>query len=245
MNARDHLDIHAATLLACLCLIWGLGGVAIKVSNEGMAPLFTAGVRSVIATLCLLFWMRLKGMGLFPAAALDGLVLGGLFGAEFCFLYSSLLYTSASSAWILLYTTPFFHAVGAHYLLKGDRLSLNKVAGLVLAFAGIVFLLSKHASLPSKSELVGDLLALFAAFFWAATTIYIKRRLVEKVSHFHTLFYQTIFSIPVLFAASLLMGEIPVRSLTPLILISIGYQGIIVAFITYLLSGFSWCTLIL
>jgi len=146
----------------------------------------------------------------------------------------AILYTTASSAWILLYTSPFFHALGAHFFLTGDRLSITKGAGLIFSFAGIIILLSKHLGLPSIQQFAGDLLALGAAVLWALTTVYIKRRLVAAISPYHTLFYQTLFSIPVLFLLSLLYGETPIQTLDRLILISLAYQGIVVAFISYL-----------
>ena len=234
LSGRETLDLGAVSLLTGLCILWGFNAVAIKVSNVGIAPIFGAGIRSVIAALGLFAWMKVKRIDPFPGNLLDGIVVGALFGLEFGLLYSSLLYTTASSAWILLYTTPFFHAVGAHYFLKGDRLSLNKGVGLVLAFGGIVVLLSKHGGLPSPNELLGDLSAMGAAFFWAATTIYVKRRLVGRVTHHVSLFYQTVFSIPILFFLSAIYHEEPIRQLTWLILLSVAYQGILVAFISYL-----------
>jgi len=235
MSEKDTLDLKAAALLTGLCMLWGLNAVTIKVSNGGIAPVFCAGIRSVIAVLCLAFWMKINKMPLFPGSVLDGLAVGILFGVEFAFLFTSLLYTTASSAWLLLYSTPFFHTVGAHFFLKGDRLNLHKVTGLTLAFIGIVILLSRHADLPSLVQLAGDLFALTAALFWAITTIYIKRRLVGRVSHHHTLFYQTLFSIPVLFILSISFETTPIYGLDVLILLSVLYQGIIVAFISYLL----------
>jgi len=235
---KERLDLEAVSLLSLLCMLWGFNAVAIKVSNLGIDPIFTAAVRSTIASGGLIFWMKLKNIRLFPGNLVDGVVVGALFGIEFGLLYSSLLYTTASSAWILLYTTPFFHAVGAHYFLKGDRLSFNKAVGLLLAFTGIVILLSKHVGLPSPEELVGDLLALTSAILWAATTTYIKIRLVGKVTHHHTLFYQTVFSIPILFLLSMTFQEEPIRQISISILLSLGYQGLIVAFISYLLWFF-------
>ena len=235
---RERIDLSAASLLTVLCLLWGLNAVAIKISNQGIAPICGAGVRSLIAAGCLVSWMKLRKMVLFPGSIPDGMIVGVLFGVEFGILYSSLLYTTASSAWILLYTTPFFHAVGAHYFLTGDRLNLGKGVGLILAFCGIVFLLSEHAGLPSLGSLLGDMLALMAAIFWAATTILIKRRLVGRVSHQHTLLYQTVFSIPVLFVLSMVFGEQPIGQINGLILLSVAYQGIVIAFISYLLWFF-------
>ncbi|MBW2205168.1 MAG: DMT family transporter [Deltaproteobacteria bacterium] len=199
MPEKETLDLKAVALLTVLCMLWGFNGIAIKVSNAGIAPIFCAGIRSVIAVLGLAAWMKVNRMRLFPGKVLDGLVVGILFGVEFALLFSSLLYTTVSSAWILLYSTPFFHTLGAHYFLRGDRITIHKGIGLILAFAGIVILLSKNLGVQSLVQWAGDMCALGAAVLWAATTIYIKKRLVGEVSHHHTLFYQTVFSIPILF----------------------------------------------
>ncbi|MGD2185609.1 MAG: DMT family transporter, partial [Desulfobacterales bacterium] len=216
-----------------LCLIWGLNAVAIKFSTTGIAPVFCAGLRSVIATGCLLIWMIWKRFELFPGRLKDGMLIGLMFGTEFGLLYTAVLYTTASSAWILLYTSPFFHALGAHFFLAGDHLTIRKSAGLVLSFVGILILLSKHIGIPSFHEFAGDLLAICASAIWAMTTIYIKRRLVAVVSPYHTLFYQTLFSIPILFLMSYLFQETPIEYLSGLILLSFAYQSIIIAFISY------------
>ncbi len=231
---RYALDLKAVLLLTGICLLWGLNGPAIKVSNLGVAPMFAAGIRSVVATICLIFWMKYRKMALFPGRVVDGLWVGLLFGFEFSILYTSLLYTTTSSAWILLYTTPFWHAVGAHFFLQGDRLTTNKVVGLILAFVGVVVLLSKYVNLPSSTQLLGDVLALLSALMWAVTTLFIRRRLVGHVSHHHTLFYQMIFSIPVLFGLSFLIGETQVKHLDTLIVLSLAYQSVVIAFLSYI-----------
>jgi drug/metabolite transporter (DMT)-like permease len=168
----------------------------------------------------------------------DGMLIGLLFGAEFGLLYMAVRYTTASSAWILLYTSPFFHALGAHFFLTGDRLSIAKAVGMMLSFAGILVLLSQHLGLPSVDQFAGDMLALTAAILWALTTVVIKRRLVAAVSPYHTLFYQTLFSIPILFLFSYMVQETPIRYFDGLIWVSLAYQGILVAFVSYLVWFF-------
>ena len=49
-----------------------------------------------------------------------------------------------------------------------------------------------------------------------------------------TLFYQLTVSAVVLLALALGLGQIRVESVTPLALISLGYQAVVVAFISYL-----------
>ena len=235
---HDKLDARAVVILTVLCLIWGLNAVAMKYATEGIAPIFCAGLRSLIATVCLMIWMAGRRIPLFVGHIKDGMLIGLLFGAEFGLLYLAIRYTTASSAWILLYTSPFFHALGAHFFLTGDRLSIAKTVGMMLSFAGILVLLSQHLGLPSVDQFTGDMLALAAAILWALTTVVIKRRLVAAVSPYHTLFYQTLFSIPILFLLSYLYQETPIRYLNGLIWISLAYQGILVAFISYLVWFF-------
>ena len=216
-------------------MLWGFNAVAIKESNLGIAPVFCAGIRSVIAVMALALWMKVKKIPLFPSNLMDGLVVGILFGSEFACLYASLLYTTGSSAWILLYASPFFHALGAHFFLKGDRLTVHKSTGLLLAFIGVIVLLSKNFGAPTWTGFVGDLLAFSAAALWALTTIFIKRRLVGSVSFHNTLFYQTLFSIPILFLISVFLKETPIDHLNAVIILSVAFQGIVVAFVSYLL----------
>ena len=234
-TVKEVLDLKAVAILTGICMLWGLNAVAIKVSNLGIAPVFCAGIRSVMAVIALALWMKVKKIPLFPSNLMDGLVVGILFGSEFACLYASLLYTTGSSAWILLYASPFFHATGAHFFLKGDRLTVYKSTGLLLAFIGVIILLSKNFGAPTWTGLVGDLLAFAAAALWALTTIYIKRRLVGSVSFHHTLFYQTLFSIPILFLISVFLKETPIDHLNGAIILSVVFQGIVVAFVSYLL----------
>jgi drug/metabolite transporter (DMT)-like permease len=105
---KETLDLKAIVILTGLCLLWGFNAVTIKVSNEGIAPVFCAGIRSVIAVVALAIWMKVKKLPLFPSNLLDGVVVGVLFGTEFACLYASLLYTTGSSAWILCIQHHFF-----------------------------------------------------------------------------------------------------------------------------------------
>ena len=237
-QTADRLDVKAMFLLIFLCLIWGLNATAIKFSTEGIAPIFCAGLRSVIATACLMIWMVWKRLELFAGRLLDGILIGLMFGTEFGLIYTAVIYTTTSAAWILLYTSPFFHALGAHFYLAADRLTLGKSGGLFLSFAGILILLSKHLGLPSIQAFGGDLMSICAAAIWAMTTIYIKRRLVAVVSPYHTLFYQTLFSTPILLLLSFVFQETPIQNVNGLILLSVAYQGIITAFFSYLLWFF-------
>ncbi|HEJ84020.1 MAG TPA: EamA/RhaT family transporter, partial [Desulfobacteraceae bacterium] len=74
ISEREALDVKAVILLTLLCMAWGFNAVAMKVGNAGIAPIFCAGIRSVIAVMGLVVWMRIKRIPLFPGSLMDGLI---------------------------------------------------------------------------------------------------------------------------------------------------------------------------
>ena len=103
-----------------LALAWGANMAIIKIGARDLAPLFMAGLRSLVASACLYTWMKARGSTPFPSKSLllHGIVVGLFFGSEFGFIYVGLGYTLASRIYILVYTAPSFVALGAHLFLK-------------------------------------------------------------------------------------------------------------------------------
>jgi drug/metabolite transporter (DMT)-like permease len=180
--------------------------------------------------------MRFRKIPLFPGGrlALHGAVVGFLFGSEFALIYAGLEYTLASRTYILVYTAPFFVALGAHFFLSGDRLNRWKLIGLTIAFLGASLLFVNNRGASPGGMLVGDLMALAAGALWAATTIYIKRYLVGRATPMQTLFYQVFFSVPLLFGASFLTEGPFVTGFSALTAVSLFYQCIIVASVSFI-----------
>jgi drug/metabolite transporter (DMT)-like permease len=164
------------------------------------------------------------------------MAIGFLFAMDFLFLYWGIAYTTASRSIIFLYTHPFFVAIGAHYILKGDRITTSKGAGLLLAFCGLVAVFAARSDdLPSRYW-IGDFMEVAAAVFWAATTLYIKKMVQSRgVSHYQTLYAQLFYSIPVLALGSFAFERSCSVNLTAPVLLAFSYQCFIVAFFSYIL----------
>lgn len=233
---KTQLQWQPIVVLLILTLIWGANMAVVKIGARELPPLFMAGFRSLVAGLCLYIWMRKKGIAPFPSKNLlaHGIVTGLLFGAEFGLIYVGLGYTLASRTYILVYSAPFFVAFGAHFLLTGDRLNRWKIAGLLVAFTGIVVLFIKDLGTFSLGALPGDIMALLAGAVWGATTIYIKKYLSYRTVPLQTLFYQVLFSAPPLLFMSLILEDPVSASLTWMSGFSLFFQCIIVAFLSYL-----------
>jgi drug/metabolite transporter (DMT)-like permease len=236
-QADRRLPLSAGLILVLLCFLWGAQAVSIKFSNQGMPPLMAGALRSLVAGILVWVYARMKGRAVaFPRGQTrHALVIGLLFGLEFLFVYWGLAFTPASRSAIFLYTHPFWVALGAHFFLKGDRLTPVKLLGLVLAFCGVAAVFQARSPELPRLYWVGDLMELFAAVSWAATTLYIKRT-TEKVSldHFQTLFAQLIYSFPVMALGSVLF-ELPADlDLNRVVFAALVYQAVVVAFASYL-----------
>jgi len=143
--------------------------------------------------------------------------------------------TSISTALAMLYagagtTTATEMATALHFGLPGERLHPAQWLGVLVAFGGVVLAFFNSG----KSTLVGDLCGVAAAFFWSATTVLIRATRLAQASATKTLFYQLGVSAALLPMFSFLFREPGITSLTPLALASLAYQGVIVAFLSYL-----------
>jgi drug/metabolite transporter (DMT)-like permease len=236
MPPHTRLDGTAAATMVFLCALWGLNQVAIKVGVSGISPVLQAGLRSVGAVALLWAWSSLCGIRLIERDAPHavGVLAGLLFAAEFLLIYWGMAFTTASRGVVVLYTAPFVVALGAHLFVPGERLRAAQVAGLLCAFAGVAFMFGDALRLPTWRELVGDTMMLAAAILWGATTIVIKATRLALISPHKILFYQLATSAVVLPLASPLFGEAGVTAPTPLVLASLAFQIVIVAFASYL-----------
>ena len=242
MENKDYLDFKAAAILLLLTLMWGLNYPVIKYTAQGMSPIFTSAVRSVIAALFGALYCIHQKETLFHTdiRLFHGFMVGLLFGLEFACVYLGMLYTDAVRSVLFVYLSPFVVAVGAHFLLKGDRLTTLKTVGLLLAFSGVFVVFWGKPKTAGPSMLLGDLLEIAGGVFWGATTLYIKKFMAEKVHPINTFLYQLVFSIPILFLLSFLLEPKWIYRIDWLIVVSLFYQSVIIAFITY----FIWFKLI-
>ena len=232
---RKPLDAPAVSVMVLLCLIWGVGHVAAKFAAQGISLVFQSGIRSLIATGLLLAWAHFRKIPLWERDRTfwPGVFAGLLFAAEFVFIFAGLAMTDAARMVVFVYLAPCMTAFGLHFLIPQERLNARQWAGILLAFAGVAVAFGDGFA-GGRGTLMGDFFGLMGAAFWAATTVLIRASRLASVSAPKTLFYQLAVSGPVLLAASWLMGEPGVTTLTPLIVAAFIYQCVMVAFASYL-----------
>jgi len=202
--------MFGATSLVAFSALLGLNHVMIKIVNTGLQPVFQAGLRSLLALpivliYCLIFRKRLsfKDGSFWP-----GIICGVMFGGEFVLLFLALDYTSVSRAAIFFYTMPFWVALAAHFLIPGERLTLLKISGLFLAFAGVVLVLSSNNSPATPNAWIGDILCLLGAAMWATIAILVRVTKLSRATPEMQLIYQLLVSAPFILIVSLFFGPL-------------------------------------
>lgn len=232
---RLPIDTFAAGATVLLCLLWALNQVAVKLANAGIQPVFQAGLRSLLAVALVLAWCRLRRVRIFDrdGTLVAGLLAGVLFSGEFLCYFIALDHTNVSRATIFFYTTPLFVAIGAHFLIPGERLTPLRAAGSMLAFSGIVVAFIDAEQISSSSTLFGDLLSLLAASLWAATSLLIKTTRLRVANAEKVFLYQLSVSAVLLLAISPAFGPF-LRDLDLLAAGAFAFQVVIVVSMSYL-----------
>ncbi len=226
---RDRIDLFGASLLIGFSVLLGLNQALVKLVNAGIAPVFQAGLRSICAFLPVLLyalWAR-KRLSVTDGSLGPGIINGLLFSGEFCALFLALDYTSVARASLFFYTMPLWVAVGAHFLLPGERLTPARAAGLGVAIAGVALALTGSQASVHENAWIGDLLALTGAVFWAGIALVTRTTRLADCSPEMNLLYQLAVSALVLTALAPLFGDL-VRDVTLPIIGIFAFQVIVV-----------------
>jgi drug/metabolite transporter (DMT)-like permease len=135
-------------LLLLLALLWGGSFFFGKVALAAVPPLTLVVLRTGIAALALLAFLAATGRRLPSAlAAWRGFLVMGLLNNAIPFALINWGQTRIDSglAAILNATTPLFTVILAHLVTSDEKLTRNRMAGVVLGFAGVVVMIGPAA----------------------------------------------------------------------------------------------------
>jgi drug/metabolite transporter (DMT)-like permease len=229
------LDAMAAAIVVVLCLSWGFNQVATKLAIHDIPPLTQATIRSAVAALLIAGWCKLRGIPLLrrDGTLAAGIAAGVLFALEFILIYQGLVYTTATRAVLFIYLAPFFVVLGARIVLPVDRFRPAQWLGLALSFAGMLVAFGLPTPAMDPRQILGDVMMVGAAIFWAATTLLTKASALNRVSAEKVMLYQLVVSAPIMAAAALLFGEHLTQAPSALATAALAYQTLWVVSITF------------
>jgi len=216
MMRKDRLDGVGFSALLAVTLLLAFNQIIVKDVNQGLQPVFFAGLRSAFAVAFV--WAFLKWRGLTDrlrrSDLVPGLLMGTIFAAEFLCLFMALDLTLVSRASVIFYSMPVWMGLLAHFFLPGERLNAVRALGLLLAFLGTAWAILARPEGVGEASLAGDLFALGGAWGWAGTAFLARKTSLREAGPEAQLFWMVAVSAPILLAVSPLFGPL-IRDIQP------------------------------
>jgi drug/metabolite transporter (DMT)-like permease len=190
MSSRP-LDAAGIGLILISTVLWASQGIGVKFGLTGFTPYTLLAIRAVLAAAILItivgvlrlpfprgrtVWLGAIGLGIFQVA-----LSGSLF-------FWALQHIPVGRATIFASTQPFLTVIAAHFLVRGENLTVRRVIGLMVGFAGVVVaVLSRGGDLGGTSTFA-DGAVILAACIWTAGSLVVK-----KIGHrWHTMSLVTV-----------------------------------------------------
>jgi len=228
------MDLTGAAAAVLISLLCGANSVVNKLGLEDTPPLRLAGMRVIVGgiVICLWAWAtgRFAGFRVEPWEWRPLTVLGLLFSVQMGATNIGTWLTSASHATVLVNLYAVHTVVLAHFMIPGDRLSVRKLGGVLVAYSGIVALFASQWS-HGAPTLLGDVIVTLAGILLAERTVYLARA-VQRLDPVKLLLAQAVVGTACFALASFLVEPTSTRW-TARLAGSIAYQGV-------LISGFNF-----
>ncbi len=172
MKTKDWLAFIA------LGTIWGSSFLWIKIAVQEANPITLVAFRLLFGICGLLVvvlftrpkwpldsktWIMLTILGIFNNALPYALISWGE------------QYIDSAVAAILNSTTPLFTMIIANFFLRDDRLTISRLAGLLVGFGGIIVLVSRDLSTGVQLNILGQGAVLLASFSYGCSSVFARR----------------------------------------------------------------------
>lgn len=165
--------------MLCLCaMLWGSAYVFNAVAIKELPHLTITFARLVIASSFMLVVLRVCGLRLprEPRIWLAFLVMTLLSNiGPYLLVLRGQMGTTSGLAAVLTATTPLFTILLAHYFTHDERLSANKIVGVLIGLAGVAIVVGIDASAGMSGEVDAKLTLVAASLMYAIGGIYAKR----------------------------------------------------------------------
>ncbi|NCB00207.1 MAG: DMT family transporter [Clostridia bacterium] len=217
-NQQFYTNRKVRIALASFCaLLWGSAYPAIKsgyelfaiATNDLTSKFIFAGLRFFLAGLMVLIVSvaMKKDLRAFEKRNIGQVVLYSLTytTVQYAIFYIGLSYTTGTNGSIMNSTLTFFSFLIAHFLYHNERLTANRIAGVVAGFSGVIAALVHFGTYTFTFSLKGDGALILSAFMLAAASIYGKH-ITERLDAMVTTGYQLALGGALLALAGFLAG---------------------------------------
>ena len=214
-------------------LIWGTGFVVAKGAISEFPPILLMAFRFLVTSLVLV-WFAKVPFGQLRALFLIAIVASAI---QYSLTFTGLRGLDAGfAALIVQLEVPFLVILGA--ILLGEKVSLRKWMGIIIAFAGVGLLIGKVEFNNAWGSVA---LVVAGAFTWAVGQIFVRK--LKNIDGLTTTAWVAVFATPQLFVMSFIFETNQIEFITKAsmsIWLAVLYLGIIMTALGY----YFWNTLI-
>ena len=175
---NQSMTVREWSLIGLLSVIWGGSFLFIEIAVAEITPFTIVFFRVGTAALILLGYMLVTGRKIAWPLPLWGsfFVMGALNNViPFSLIVWGQQYIDSSLASILNATTPIFSVFLAAYLTKAERLTGNRVTGIIIGWIGVAILIGVDSLKGVGAQTFGQLAILGASLSYALAAVYAKR----------------------------------------------------------------------
>jgi drug/metabolite transporter (DMT)-like permease len=164
--------------LAFMSLIWGATWLVIRIGLRDLPPFTALFLRFAIAATGFVLLARLLAKregGSDPPLRLTA-ILGTLnYTGSYCIVYYVEQFIPSALASLLFATYPLMLAIGAHFVLPGERLRRAQALGFVLGFLGVALLFLRDVPHLGHAAFAPAFVMLLSPTVVMLGTLYVKR----------------------------------------------------------------------
>ncbi len=234
-NTKSNIDAFGAVCLVGFSLLLGINHVIIKIVNSGIQPIFFCGLRSLIAAIFIVLWMKYTKISIeFPKTDWKiGILAGTIFAAEFLFLFLALDHTTVVRNAIIYYSMPVWLTLLAHFILPNESITKLKLIGLALALIGVSLAIISKDHPDQPHTLFGDFCALAGAIGWACIILLARGSTFSRIKPEMQLLWMTLVSAPILVLIAPFFGDL-IREFEIIHIFGLLFQSIVVVAIGFI-----------
>ena len=216
-------------IVLLLAFLWGGNSLAIKIGLQDFPPMALAFLRFVIGLVVVGSWslyrripLRLR-RGELPRL----LLLTAIFTLQIITLNTGTKFTTASRSTIFINVYPFFTAIFAHLWIPGERLSVTKTFGIIVAFSGVFVTVAPKFG-AGETSVLGDLIVLVSGCFLGLRVV-VTKLLIQSIHPYRLLVWLLSLSLPGYVVIHLLLERGAPMQLTLSGAAALLYQGGVIA----------------
>lgn len=187
LNEKLTKNIFVIPLTLLCCFLWGSAFPCIKTgyklyeisSDDSASQLLFAGIRFTLAGIMViainsLFSKKIilpekKNIGIVMKVSLFQTIL------QYLFFYLGTARTSGVNSSIIVASNVFFSMIFSTLIFHQEKLRINKIAGCILGFAGVVIIIAGGGKISSVMSMKGEGFVLISAVSSSLSTVLMKK----------------------------------------------------------------------